>query len=105
MERFRLRITDGELKRAAFAAAREGADDGPVAGDRVLDRAFKDDGTAAVGASNSMCTLKIGGMPVVEFWPSGAGLPGVMSITADLSGIAFGPGLIVPGDALARPTS
>ena len=35
-------------------------------------------------------------MPSVDRWPSAAGFPGVMSMTADVIGRAFGPGLISP---------
>ena len=57
---------------------------------------------APSGRSASRRTWNFGGMPVVESCPSGAGLPGVMSITAAASGTALGPGLIVP--EIARPS-
>ena len=43
--------------------------------------------------ARSKRTLNTGGMPLVECWPSGAGLPGVMSITADLSGFDVRAGI------------
>jgi hypothetical protein len=49
-----------------------------------------------------MRTWNTGGTPRVESCPSGAALPGVMFMTAEVIGLASGPGLIDP--VTARPS-